>query len=62
MGDDKLKGKTNEFVGGAREKAGDVTGDEEMQADGAGQQLKGKGQGFVGDVKDKAEDLKDKVT
>jgi uncharacterized protein YjbJ (UPF0337 family) len=62
MGADKIKGKTNEVIGGARRKAGDVTGNEEMEAKGVEQQYKGKGQGAVGKVKDKAEDLKDKVT
>lgn len=62
MGDDKIKGKTNEIIGGARRKAGDMTDNEEMEAKGAQQEGKGKVQNAVGNVKDKAEDLKDKVT
>jgi uncharacterized protein YjbJ (UPF0337 family) len=59
---DKVKGKTNEMVGAARRKAGDMTGNESMEAKGAAQEMKGKGQGMVGEAKDKADDLKDKVT
>ena len=62
MGEDKIKGKTNEVVGGARREIGDKTGNEKMEAKGAQQEGKGKVQGAVGAVKDKAEDLKDKVT
>ncbi len=62
MSEDKLKGKANEIAGGVRRKAGDVTGNEDMEAKGAKQQYKGKAQGAVGEVKDKADDLKDKVT
>ena len=62
MTQEKMKGKGNEVVGGAKEKFGEVTGDRDMEAEGEAQELKGKTQGAWGDVKDKAEDLKDKVT
>ena len=62
MNSDKVKGKTNEVVGGARQKAGEMTGNESMEAKGAAQQTKGKGQGMMGAAKDKVSDLKDKVT
>lgn len=62
MNKDKVKGKTNEAVGAARRNAGDITGNESMEAKGAGQEMKGKGQGVVGEAKDKLGDLKDKVT
>ena len=54
----KVKGKTNEAVGAARRKAGDVTGNESMEAKGAAQQAKGKAQQAYGDAKKKVEDLK----
>jgi uncharacterized protein YjbJ (UPF0337 family) len=60
MDNDKLKGKGNEYAGRARKAAGDITGDEEMQSEGATQEMKGKAQGAWGDVKDKAEDVKDR--
>lgn len=62
MNKDKVKGKTNELAGATRRKAGDVTGNEKMEAKGAAQQSKGKTQQAVGAVKDKAGDIKDKVT
>ena len=62
MNTDKAKGKTNEVVGGARQKAGEMTGNESMESKGAAQQLKGKGQGVMGSAKDKVNDLKDKVS
>jgi len=62
MDKDKVQGKAKEAMGATREKAGDVTGNEKMEAKGASQKAEGKGQGFVGDVKEKAGDLKDKVT
>ena len=62
MKKDTVKGKTNEAVGAARRKTGEMTGNEKMEAKGAGQEAKGKTQGAVGTVKDKVGDLKDKVT
>lgn len=59
MGSDKIKGKFNEAVGGAKREAGDAMDNDEMQRDGAQQELKGKGQGFMGDVKEKVNDLTD---
>jgi len=62
MNEDKMKGKAKEAMGSTREKAADITGNEEMQAKGAEQKHEGKAQHAVGDVKEKAGDLKDKVT
>jgi uncharacterized protein YjbJ (UPF0337 family) len=59
---DNIKGKTNEVVGGARRKAGDMTGNEKMEAKGAGQQAKGKGQQAVGSAKDAVKKAKDAVS
>ena len=62
MDKDKLKGKANEAMGGAKSKAGEMSGTDQMHAEGENQQMKGKAQGAMGDVKDKARDLKDKVS
>lgn len=61
MTDDKIKGKANELTGATRRKAGEMTGNEKMEARGARQEVKGEAQQKLGDVKDKARDLKDKV-
>jgi uncharacterized protein YjbJ (UPF0337 family) len=61
MNNEKVKGKTNELVGAARRKTGDVTGNESMEAKGAAQQAKGKGQEAVGEAKDMLNDAKDKL-
>jgi uncharacterized protein YjbJ (UPF0337 family) len=50
---DTVKGKANEAVGAARRRVGKATGDEDMEAQGAGQELKGKAQGVVGKLKRK---------
>ena len=62
MNEDKVDGKAKEAMGSVREKAGDVTDNEEMQAKGAEQKHEGKAQGMMGSIKEKAEELKDKVT
>lgn len=62
MNNDKVKGKTNEMVGAARKKTGEITGNESMESKGAAQEMKGKGQGMMGSAKDKVSDLKDKIT
>jgi uncharacterized protein YjbJ (UPF0337 family) len=58
---DKAKGKMNEAVGAARAKAGDMTGNEEMEAKGRGQQLKGKAQGAAASAKSAAGKVADKA-
>ena len=56
-----MKGKANEVAGAARRKVGDMTGNEKMEAKGAGQQTKGKGQQAVGSAKDAAKKAVDAV-
>lgn len=64
MDNDKIKGKGDEAMGGVKEKAGEWTGDHDMEHEGHGQKMKGKAEGAMGDMKDKAEDamggMKDK--
>ena len=50
--DDKLKNATQEWTGGAKEKVGDVTGDESLQAE-------GKKDETVGNIKQAGEKVKD---
>jgi uncharacterized protein YjbJ (UPF0337 family) len=59
---DRVQGKARELGGTAQERVGAATGDEELEAHGAGKRARGKAQGAVGKVKEAAEDLKDTVT
>ncbi|MGB4861338.1 MAG: CsbD family protein [Tepidiformaceae bacterium] len=52
MENDNIKGKANEAVGAARKKAGEMTGNEEMEAKGAAQETKGEAQQALGKGKD----------
>jgi uncharacterized protein YjbJ (UPF0337 family) len=55
MTTDRIKGKANDIIGTGKEKAGEATNDEELEAE-------GKAQGVVGKAKEAVEDIKDKVT
>ncbi|HMO96288.1 MAG TPA: CsbD family protein [Tepidiformaceae bacterium] len=57
--DDKMKGKANRAAGAVREKAGDVTGNEEMEAKGKAQNAKGRAQEATGKAKDAAGNIGD---
>lgn len=48
---DKMKGATNDAVGRVKQAAGDLTGNNRLKAEGAGQQAKGKAQKAVGKAK-----------
>jgi uncharacterized protein YjbJ (UPF0337 family) len=54
MGD--IRNKAEELTGKAKEKLGDVTGNEKMQAEGMADQAKAKAKQGVEDVKDAAND------
>ena len=58
---DELKGKVNEGVGGTQEQAGRMTGDRDMEADGAARKQEGKAEGLLGKVKDTVGDAVDAV-
>ena len=58
---DKIKGVGQEFVGKAKEKFGDATNNERLQAEGVADQAKGRLTQAKGDVKDKADDVADRV-
>jgi uncharacterized protein YjbJ (UPF0337 family) len=59
---DRAKGKTNQGIGSVKEMAGKATGNEKLEAEGAGQKTEGKVQDTMGRAKDKAKDIADKVT
>lgn len=58
---DKLKGMGNEAVGNIKQGVGRMTGDKEMEADGAMQETKGEAQQAVGKAKDGVKKVVDKI-
>jgi uncharacterized protein YjbJ (UPF0337 family) len=56
MHKDEAKGAAKDIVGSAKEAAGKATGNERLEAEGAGERLEGKIQKGVGAVKDAARD------
>ena len=61
MNKDQAQGKTKEAVGGLQQKAGELTGDEDLEARGAAKRVEGKTQGTIGKVKHAVGDVKDAV-
>jgi uncharacterized protein YjbJ (UPF0337 family) len=59
---DRAKGKANQGIGSVKEAAGKATGNEKLEAEGAGQKTEGKVQDTMGRAKDKVKDIADKVT
>lgn len=59
---DRIDGKMDEVGGQLKGGFGDLTGDEQTQAEGEAQEQGGKLQQGVADVKDKIDDLVKKVT
>ena len=60
-GTDKIKGVANQAGGKIKEGVGKAIGNEQMQAEGMGQQVKGKVQQKVGEAKSTIKDAADKV-
>ncbi|MGK2309346.1 CsbD family protein [Cutibacterium sp. V947] len=58
---DKIKSKSDELVGAAKEKIGEVTDNDNLHTEGADQKASGKVDQKVEDVKDNATDLKHNV-
>lgn len=58
---DRVEGKLHEAKGTVREKAGEWTGDKEMEGRGEFEKHRGKAQGTVGKAKDKAAEAWDKA-
>jgi len=61
MDNDRLKGKAKDIAGRIERQAGEWTGDEKLQGEGAGHQVEGKVQNAWGKVKDAGRDMKDKM-
>jgi uncharacterized protein YjbJ (UPF0337 family) len=58
---DKTKGKIDELKGKGKDKVGDLTGDEGLQAEGKKDRLKGRGKQALGNLKNAGQDLKEDV-
>ncbi|MFZ1086431.1 MAG: CsbD family protein [Terracidiphilus sp.] len=52
MNQDRVKGIIDEVAGSAKRKAGELTGNQRLQAEGALQQVKGKAEGAWGKAKE----------
>jgi uncharacterized protein YjbJ (UPF0337 family) len=61
MDNDRIKGKMDDIKGRVKRQAGEWTGDEQLQDEGAMDQAKGKVQNAWGKVKDAARDVKDDI-
>lgn len=59
MDKDRIKGKAEDIAGRVKRQAGEWTGDEKTQAEGAAEQLKGKARNMMGRAKDAARDASD---
>ncbi len=59
---DKISNKTEELKGQGKEHVGDATGNDDLKAEGKGDQASGKVKGAVEDVKDAGKKLKDGLT
>ena len=59
---DRWEGKGKEGLGTVKEKAGKMTGDEDLEAEGKADKFEGKAQDAWGKVKETARDTKDKFT
>jgi uncharacterized protein YjbJ (UPF0337 family) len=59
MDKDRIKGKAEDIAGRVKRQAGEWTGDEKTQAEGAADQLKGKARNMMGRAKDAARDAAD---
>ena len=62
MDKDRIEGKKEQVKGFVKDKAGKITNDPELEAEGKVQRAAGKVQEGIGKVKDKARDIVDEVT
>jgi uncharacterized protein YjbJ (UPF0337 family) len=58
---DKVKGLSNEAIGGAKRNIGEAVGSDRLQAEGIAQEVKGKVQKAVGDAKTAAKEAAKKI-
>jgi uncharacterized protein YjbJ (UPF0337 family) len=61
MNKDRVKGTIDEMVGSAKQKAGNLTGNIQLQVEGMTQQVKGKVENAWGKGKDAARDAKEEA-
>jgi uncharacterized protein YjbJ (UPF0337 family) len=61
MDKDRVKGTIDEVVGNAKRHVGKLTGNTEIQIEGAVQQIKGKIENVVGKLKDAERDAEDQI-
>jgi uncharacterized protein YjbJ (UPF0337 family) len=61
MDKDRIEGKMKDLGGRVERQAGEWTGDEETQAEGAQKQAEGKGQNLWGKVKDTVRETKEQM-
>jgi uncharacterized protein YjbJ (UPF0337 family) len=61
MNKDQLAGKTKEVTGTVKDKAGEATGDRDLEAEGEGERTEGKAQGALGKAKEALGDAADAV-
>jgi len=61
MDKDRIQGKAEDIAGKVKRKVGEVTGDHELEAEGALEQAKGKTRNAVGQVKDTVRDAADNI-
>ncbi len=59
MNEDQIKGKAEKAKGYVKEKAGEVTGNENLEADGAADRVAGKARETYGNAKEKVKDAVD---
>ena len=59
MNKDRIKGKAKETSGWAKDKAGEMTGNEDLERRGEADRVEGKAQGAWGKAKDAMGDAKD---
>jgi uncharacterized protein YjbJ (UPF0337 family) len=61
MNKDRIEGKAKEASGWAKDKAGEMTGNEDLEGRGEAERVEGKTQGAWGKAKDAMGDAKDAV-
>ena len=61
MNDDQVKGRANQVKGTIKEKTGQVTGNRDLEDEGATDKASGKVQSGVGDAKEEVKDAIDKI-
>jgi uncharacterized protein YjbJ (UPF0337 family) len=58
---DKIRGTLEEAKGEIKQGVGDLTGDDQLKAEGLLDEAMGKAQQFLGDIKDKIEEIGDEL-